>query len=314
MGLLRVEGLGKTEKGTWILDDVSFVQECFQKIAIAGSTGSGKTTLLKIIAGLIEPDKGVAFLGEERIKGPSERLIPGHPQIAYLSQQFELRHHYRVAEVLEMASHLTQDKADIIYRVCRIDHLLYRMTHELSGGERQRIALARLLVKAPKLLLLDEPFSNLDPIHKSLLKKVIEEIGSELSITAILVAHEPSDLLSWADTILVLKEGRMVQCDQPAVIYRHPRNEYVAALFGKYIVPTNELRRLLNIPLQCQYLRPEQFVIDQQNGVPCHVVASRFLGPFHEIELSVEGGSRLFCTSFREWSPGTQTAVLFRHG
>jgi iron(III) transport system ATP-binding protein len=161
---------------------ISFTQQKARKLAIAGETGSGKSTLLKMIAGLAQPAEGEIRFRGERVLGPQERLVPGQPGIAYLSQHFELWNNYRVEEILSYANDLSVEAAAALYAICRIDHLLARRTDQLSGGERQRIALARLLVRPPRLLLLDEPFSNLDHIHKSLLKTVIRDIGLARSI------------------------------------------------------------------------------------------------------------------------------------
>ena len=177
MALLTVSGLSKDERGKAIVKDIYFTQRVFQKIAIAGETGSGKTTLLKMIAGLVQPDAGEIQFENKRVAGPYEKLIPGHPGIAYLSQHFELRNNYRVEEELEAVNKLTDKEADNVYRVCRIEHLLKRRTDQLSGGERQRIVLAGLLTTSPRLLLLDEPYSNLDAVHRNIIKSVINDIG-----------------------------------------------------------------------------------------------------------------------------------------
>ena len=211
MAMLMVKGISKHDKGIFTIKDICFSQEAFQKIAIAGETGSGKTTLLKMIAGWIQPSAGEIRFGQERVLGPEEHLMPGHPGIAYLSQHFELRNNYWVHEILEYANLLTQQEADNIYAVCRIGHLLQRRTDQLSGGEKQRIALARLLITSPVLLLLDEPFSNLDMVHKKIMKLVIEDIGGKLGITCLMVLHEAPDILSWADTILVMKDGEILR-------------------------------------------------------------------------------------------------------
>src|SRR6201991_2798823 len=168
MELLQVDGLNGR---------ISFTQEKGRKLAIAGETGSGKSTLLKMIAGLAEVRTGEVRFGGTRVLGPLERLIPGQPGIAYLSQHFELWNNYRVEEVLSYANDLSVEEASALYEIVRIDHLLSRRTDQLSCGERQRIALSRLLVKPPRLLLLDEPFSNLDRTHKVILKEVIRDIG-----------------------------------------------------------------------------------------------------------------------------------------
>src|SRR5260221_5132483 len=123
MNLLNVLGVSKREGKNWVLKEINFSQQKFRKIAIAGESGSGKTTLLKIIAGLIQPDMGQVLFEEVSVKGPFERLIPGQPGIAYMSQHFELRNSYRVEEVLEYANLLSEEEPEAIYRVCRIDHL-----------------------------------------------------------------------------------------------------------------------------------------------------------------------------------------------
>ncbi|GAB4091382.1 ABC transporter ATP-binding protein [Flaviaesturariibacter terrae] len=234
MAFLVVDAVQKRVGSDFTLEPISFTVEQGKKWAIAGATGSGKSTLLKIIGGLEQADNGSVLFEGKRVKGPLEKLIPGHDKIAYLSQHFELRHHYRVRELLERVNQLPYREALWIYDVCRINHLLERKEHELSGGEKQRVATARLLVQQPALLLLDEPFSNLDRQHKALMQSVIRDIGGELGITCLLVTHDPPDALSWADEVLVLQEGQCVQTAPPHTVYRQPVTEYVAGLFGAY--------------------------------------------------------------------------------
>ena len=227
------------------LENIHFTLQKNQRLAIAGETGSGKSTLLKIIAGLAAPkpaantpeasaNQGAAFFEGVKVLPPQERLIPGQPGIAYLSQHFELWHNYRVAEVLDYNNDLEPTDAQNLYRLCHIDHLLSRRTDQLSGGERQRIALARLLVRPPRLLLLDEPFSNLDMNHKRTLKAVLQNIAKAFGITTILVSHDPYDTLTWAEKIIVLKDSRIVQQGPPREVYTTPKDEYVAGLLGDY--------------------------------------------------------------------------------
>ena len=244
------------------LENIKFTLQKNQRLAIAGETGSGKSTLLRIIAGLAAPinapeppkpaattapeppkpaaanapaaKQGAVFFEGEKVTPPQERLIPGQPGIAYLSQHFELWHNYRVAEVLDYINDLEPADAQNLYHLCHIDHLLNRRTDQLSGGERQRIALARLLVHPPRLLLLDEPFSNLDMIHKRTLKAVLQKVTKAYGITTILVSHDPYDTLTWADKIIVLRDSHIVQQGPPRQVYEHPANEYVAGLLGDY--------------------------------------------------------------------------------
>lgn len=297
MHLLHVSGISRQEEGAYVLQDVSFTQEAGEKLGLAGATGSGKSTLLKILAGLAQPYAGRVLFEGVQVAGPEEKLMPGHPRIAYLSQHFELRNNYRVLELLEMANRLSKKEAALIYSICRIDHLLNRWTNQLSGGERQRIALAQVLVTAPRLLLLDEPYSNLDAFHKNLLKSVVDAISEQLEITCILVSHDGGDLLSWADKIVVLQKGRILQRDTPVNVYRQPVSEYAAALFGKYTMLTPALAKAfstvadLELASLTRFFRPQHFkiVADEKEGLRGEVTAVRYMGSYYELEIAVAG-------------------------
>jgi ABC-type Fe3+/spermidine/putrescine transport system ATPase subunit len=285
MHLLSISGISKNIGQNDIVTNISFCQENLQKIAIVGETGSGKSTVLKIIAGLIQADTGEVIFENKSVKGPEETLVPGHPGIAYLSQDFELRANYRIEELLAYANHLTDEDAQSIFTICRIQHLLKRKPHQVSGGEKQRIALARLLIMSPRLLLLDEPFSNMDLILKNVLKKVIHDIGEKLGITIILVSHDPQDTLSWADEILVMKDGRIIQKGSPEQIYFQPQTEYIAGLFGKY----NLLASENNIAGKKRFFRPENFSItdSKQAAISGIVKQISFLGSYFEVTLTI---------------------------
>lgn len=275
--------------------DISISLQRFRKLAVAGETGSGKSTLLKMMGGLAQPASGRVLFEEIRVEGPEERLIPGHPGIVYLSQHFELPTHLRVEQVLEYANQLKEKEANLLYEVCEIAHLLTRKTNELSGGEKQRIALAKLLVTSPRLLLLDEPFSNLDMIHKAILKQVIRDVGEKLKITTVLVSHDPLDTLPWAEEIVVMKDGHIIQHDTARNIYSQPVNAYVAGLFGRFTPVTAEWKELWKrLPAELTeqpevFLRPEQLAITKDRkgalrGVVNHV---NYMGSYEEAEVQV---------------------------
>jgi ABC-type sugar transport system ATPase subunit len=299
MAFLNVSEVSKRGDQDFVLHHVQFQQQLFQKIAIAGENGSGKSTLLKIIAGFIQPDEGEVRFEDKRVEGPEEKLVPGHKGICYLSQHFELPKFLRVEQVLTYANTLTDDEAELLYEVCQITHLVKRRTDELSGGERQRIALAKLLITSPGLLLLDEPFSNLDMIHKDTLKTVIDDIGHQLNITCILVSHDPSDTLPWADEILIMKEGRIIQQGTPREIYTKPVNEYAAGLFGKYnLLTSNQLHALLGADVAANknaIIRPEQFVINNSK-TKAEVIRSEFFGSYAEAEVLLADGKMIVRT------------------
>ena len=317
MDLLRVTGIYKRQQGVPVVNGISFTQQRFQKIALAGETGSGKSTLLRMIAGLVQQDEGEVLLRNSRVTGPAERLIPGHPQIAYLSQQFELRNNYRVEEVLEYANRLRDEEAVRIFQLCRIGHLLARRTDQLSGGEKQRIALARLLIGSPSLLLLDEPFSNLDPFHKSILKSVIRNTGEQLQLTCMLVSHDPQDTLSWADEIMVIRDGTIIQQGTPQQVYSQPVNEYAAALFGKYnLLQPPASHAFTGLPHDHPVLlRPEQFLLAAQGSgaIEGHVSEVAFMGSYQDVEVIISGNVVVTVrTVQREFAKGERVFVRLK--
>ena len=287
MAFLEVKELFKKEGDTDAVNGISFSQQPFQKIGIAGETGSGKTTLLKMIAGFVQPDAGEVYFKNEKVLGPFEQLIPGHQGIGYLSQHFELRNNYWVDEFLEMANKLTEAVAFQIYRVCEVEHLLKRRTHQLSGGEKQRIALARLLTGSPQLLILDEPFSNLDTLHKQTMKQVIQNLGDQLGITCIIVSHEPADLLAWADELLLMKDGHIVQQGSPLQVYTQPVNEYAAGLLGEFSLVDAAVLQQPVVPGKKLFLRPDQFHIGstEEHSYKGIVEVVHYRGAYHLLEV-----------------------------
>jgi ABC-type sulfate/molybdate transport systems ATPase subunit len=317
MKLLQVSHLSKIIREEIVLHDISFAYESFQRVAIAGETGSGKTTLLKSIAGLVQPDGGEVLFEDERVLGPDERLLPGHPRIAYLSQHFELRNNYKVDDFLEMASKVGEKEAKRIYELCQIDHLLKRKTDQLSGGERQRTALARLLTTSPRLLLLDEPYSNLDGLHKQVLKQVINDIVEEGKTSCLMVSHDPNDVLPWAEEVLVLKEGKIVQKGTPEQVYRQPESDYTGGLFGDYnLLSAMQSKKIFGLNEIVNgkrvFVRPETIQLQKATEKDCKgiVTAVYFFGSYYEVEVRF-GEVKLFVkTNHPSAQKGDQVAAI----
>jgi ABC-type sugar transport system ATPase subunit len=311
MALLTVKDVSRREADSFPIKNASFIQQPFQHIAIAGETGSGKTTLLKMIAGLLQPTAGEILFENKKVLGPLDQLIPGHPGIGYLSQYFELRNNYRVHEIIGMSSKLADEEARRICRVCQVEHLLDRKTDQLSGGEKQRIALAGLLAASPRLLLLDEPFSNLDAIHKNTIKLVIQDISEQLGITCILVSHDAADILSWADRVLVMKDGEIIQQGTPAQVYQQPVNEYCAELFGEYNIIDSDDPAFSKIPgLAAKgrkiLIRPESFTTTTNSAGALDGVVRRifFYGSYYDIDVDTGRQWVRIRTHDKRFSPG----------
>ncbi|MDB5197808.1 MAG: transporter ATP-binding protein [Flaviaesturariibacter sp.] len=292
MSLLAVSGVGKQVGGAWVLRDMQFSQQPLQRIGIVGETGSGKSTLLKIIGGWEQATAGEVLFEGKRVPGTDEKLLPGHHGIAYLSQQYGLPQHLRVEQVLEYANQGTAAEGQLTIDICGIRHLLKRKTSQLSGGEQQRVALCRQLLSKPKLLLLDEPFSNLDRIHKDLVKNLLQAAEQQLGVSFVLISHDPLDILSWAHTLLVLKEGLLVQAGSPEQLYRQPINEYVAGLLGTYSLIKGKgvlSSQIIKLEENSTYLvRPEQWQISSSiSGEAGQIAAIHFRGSYYELEVLI---------------------------
>jgi ABC-type sugar transport system ATPase subunit len=317
MGFLSVSMIAKKGLGDFKLQDITFSQHKNQKIAIAGETGSGKSTLLKIIAGLEQPDSGEVIFRDEQIEGPNDNLVPGHPRIAYLTQDFELPKFLRVEQVLSYANKLTHESASALFDVCEISHLLERKTDQLSGGEKQRIALAKLLIASPTLLLLDEPYSNLDMVHKNILKDVLRRISKQLKITFILVSHDPSDILPWADKIIVMKGGRVIQAGAPKHLYKQPANEYVAGLLVEYnFIPVEESSdffRMWGMKEKRKHIiiRPEHLRVSEKKsqGLPGVVDEINFYGAYYHTKISINDLRLTFMSKKNKFEEGEAVYV-----
>lgn len=319
MELLQAIEISKVASERVLLEKMNLTIVQGSRTAIMGETGSGKSTLLKIMAGLIPPTTGHILLNGKRLENPAEQLIPGHPRIAYLSQHFELRNNYKVIDLLEMSARLDDSSCNNIIELCRISHLINRKTHEISGGERQRIALAKLLIGHPELLFLDEPFSNLDMVNKSIIREVLQEISTSLGLTCVMVSHHPEDVLPWAETLLIMHKGKIIQTGSPRQVYEEPVNGYAASLTGIHnpILPGEEaLASLLGtektLPL---WVRPENLVINKgsESGVSGTISNLSYYGYYWLIQVETGYRNLIVQSSENNWSLNTKVSVSIKH-
>lgn len=212
--------------------------------AIIGESGSGKSTLLKLLYGLVSPEEGEVFFRGEKVMGPEEKLLPGHNAMKMVTQQFDDLNLY--ARVWDNVAHLLpnthleakQEKTQHILTQLRIAHLHDHRIADLSGGEKQRVAIARALVTNPTVLLLDEPFNQVDASFREHLQHDIRQIVAATGLTVVLVSHDPSEVLSLADELLVLRSGEMVETGSPKQLYHHPQQLYTATLLTNATVLT----------------------------------------------------------------------------
>ncbi|MEX2577874.1 MAG: ABC transporter ATP-binding protein [Verrucomicrobiales bacterium] len=209
-------------------------------LALIGESGSGKTTLLRLAAGLEEPDSGKIFIEGECVAGDGcrGRMVPPEKRrLGLVFQDGALFPHLNASKNVAYGLKKQDRKA----RNERIAHCLAtvglsgkekRFPHELSGGERQRLALARAVAPEPRLLLLDEPFSHLDPALRRKLREDIRDILKRLGQTALMVTHDPEDALAIATRVAILDDGKVMQTGTPSDVYRNPVDQYCAERFG----------------------------------------------------------------------------------
>lgn len=230
------------------VSDISLTIEKGDFVAIVGESGSGKSTLLKLIYGTLGPNSGELNFKGGYIPGPHEKLIPGHDSVKMLSQDFNLNLYARVYENIEsmLSNENVQEKKQRsieMMELLGISALANKRIVELSGGEQQRVALARAIITEPEVLLLDEPFSQLDAVLKTQFRADLKRLASELGITIIMVSHDPVDGLTLADQMFILKDGKLIESGKPDKIYNKPEHIYSARLLGNaFFLPSDEAK------------------------------------------------------------------------
>lgn len=234
------------------IKNISFSIKRGDIVAIIGESGSGKSTLLKCIYGLLKPDTGEVLFNGIKVKGPDEQLIPGNAEMKMVTQDFALNIYAKVYDnIASMLSNTDikakQEKTMQMMEHLHITKLKDKKIIELSGGEQQRVAIAKALISNTKILLLDEPFSQVDSLLKNQLRADIKRLAKETGLTIILVSHDPTDGLFLADQLLILKNGELLQNDQPENIYQNPSDIYTAQILGNAVVITNEQASQLGI-------------------------------------------------------------------
>ncbi|KRT75399.1 MAG: ABC transporter ATP binding protein [Candidatus Rokubacteria bacterium CSP1-6] len=206
-------------------------------LALLGPSGCGKTTTLRLIAGFEAPDSGRVVMRGETMAGPGSWIPPERRGIGIVFQDYALFPHLTVAENVGFGlQHLGRSgrppRARQILELVGLETFASRYPHELSGGQQQRVALARALAPAPALILLDEPFSNLDADLRAQMREEVERILRNTGTTGIFVTHDQEEAFTLADRVGVLNEGRLEQLDAPETIYHHPATLFVAEFVG----------------------------------------------------------------------------------
>ena len=238
--LLTVNAITKgfTKTQTPVVKNISFSVYPGEIFALLGASGCGKTTTLRLIAGFEKADAGTIAMEKRLLASKDIHLPPEVRGIGFVFQDYALFPHKNVLEnvafgLRKASRKAKRDRALEVLRMVGLSGLQTRMPHHLSGGEQQRVALARAIVARPKLLLLDEPFSSLDPGLRQSTREEVRALLKAEGVSAILVTHAQEEAFSFAERLGVMKDGCLEQIGTPEVMYRYPKTAYVAAFIGQ---------------------------------------------------------------------------------
>ncbi len=315
--LLEVENIEKSfEEGNPVVNNVSFTVSENEIFALLGPSGCGKTTTLRMISGFEHSDRGTIKLESKVISSDSIHTPPQKRGIGFVFQDYALFPHMSALDNVAFGlTGLPKFKRKVFAEevLCRTGMGDYkdRSPAELSGGQQQRVALARAIAPEPKLVLLDEPFSNLDAMLRDSTRKEVRSIIKKAGMSAILVTHDQEEALSFADRIAVMNEGRIEQIGTPEEVYYKPKTKFVAQFLGRtnlfegVVDNSDQIETNLGLlQLNCKAkgkvtcsIRPEHLTIERPNGVgkTCNrgiVIGREFKG--HDITYHVECGSERY--------------------
>jgi iron(III) transport system ATP-binding protein len=311
------------------LDGLSFEATPGTIMALLGPSGCGKTTALRLIAGFEYPDSGTISVGDRTVAGPGVFVPPERRRVGVVFQDYALFPHLDVGDNVAYGLGRSGDRARVaeVLELVGLAGIADRPVNELSGGQQQRVALARALAPTPELILLDEPFSNLDATLRERLRDEVGEILRTAGVTTLFVTHDQAEALSMAEQVAVMREGRIEQVGTPEEIYSRPGSRWVAEFVGEIEVVPGEAGggrvecELGLLPAEHGVegavevmIRPESVAIGL-NGPPdaadAEVTGRRFYGHDQLVELRLASGRRLHARrlGFPAWHPGDRVRV-----
>lgn len=276
------------------LKEVSFTVKLGEITAIIGQSGSGKSTLLRCIYGLLKVDQGEISFRGVRVKGPDEQLIPGHALMRMVSQHFEDLNTYanvwdNVAAGLSNTDLQSKKiKTEAALNRLRISHLWNQRVVDLSGGEKQRVAIARALITNPEVLLMDEPFNQIDSSFRDQLQKDLKKLVLETGLTVILVSHDPAEVMGLADYLILLQKGEVSAMGTAEDLYQYPPNAYVASIFTKSNILSPAQSYYLGLQARLAAVHPEWLVLYPDANGDFLVEEVLFRGFYEEIFIRNE--------------------------
>lgn len=285
--MLQVKNLSFAYKKQNILESINFKVKAGEHLSIIGESGCGKSTLLKLLYGTYDLNEGQIFWKNEEILGPKHNLIIGPEYMKYVAQEFDLMPFITVAENIgaflsNFYPEEKQKRTNELLKVVELSSYANIKVKELSGGQKQRVALARAIAKQPEIILLDEPFSHIDNFKKQSLRRSLFKYLREKNITTIVATHDKDDVLSYADTMLVLHKAQIMASGTPQELYSNPKDKLVAAFFEEFNIINNTI------------VYAHQLKIIEQSNLKVVVKQSYYKGRFYLIEADLNGETVFF--------------------
>ena len=277
-------------------------------VSLVGPSGCGKTTGWRVVAGFARPDAGSVTVAGETVVGPGVDIPPEKRRVGMVFQDYALFPHMSVAENIAygVSSNDRRGRVSDVLDLVGLTGQADRMPHELSGGEQQRVALARALAPEPEVVLLDEPFSNLDAPQRDRMRREVRRILGDAGATAVFVTHDQSEALAIADVVAVMRDGTVLQVGEPHVVYTRPTDPWIARFLGDAVLVdgtasvgsvetplgvfphTERLRGPVHVVIRPEWVHPDRD--DNGKGV---VIASEFYGHDQMVLIELPDGQRI---------------------
>ncbi|MBQ3377973.1 MAG: ABC transporter ATP-binding protein [Synergistaceae bacterium] len=318
-------------------------------ITLLGPSGCGKTTMLRMIAGFEKPTGGEILIDDKLVSGGDNFVPPNERNIGMVFQSYAVWPHMNVfnnvaypLKIQGLSKDAIKIKVEQVLEAVHLSPYINRMPDELSGGQQQRVALGRALVSSPKVLLLDEPLSNLDAKLRESMRFEIKEVQRKFNITVVYVTHDQTEAMAMSDKIIIFNQGEVQQADTPENIYKHPANQFTADFIGKinFIhgqVDNNKIK-ILNSNQAINYsgdktgdivlgIRPENIKIfkfnsagldldNNKNILTGELKHSYYLGDINDLRIELEGCGEIIRVTesgnnFNNFQPGDKVILEF---
>lgn len=321
MSKVELRNIQKSFGDVQVINEFNSTFEDGEFVTLLGPSGCGKTTLLRMIAGFEKPTSGEIIIDGDIVSSEDCFVPPEKRKIGMVFQSYAVWPHMNVynniaypLKIKKVPKKEIRNKVEKILDIVHLSQYKDRMPSQLSGGQQQRIALGRALIAEPKLLLLDEPLSNLDAKLRDSMRYEIKRISKELNITVIFVTHDQTEAMTMSDKVIILNKGIVQQSGSPFEIYHRPDNQFVADFIGKVNLikvekkqgKTYLLGSYIDVDFDVEYdravvgIRPENIILDDNGVIDATIEDMYFLGENTDMFLKFDNGEVVRCMAESE--------------